>query len=288
MNETETLNAYKTRLEDYLDKLPMAGAPDKLREAMRYSLLNGGKRLRGCLLLAACELGGGDAEAALPFAAAMEMIHAYSLIHDDPPAMDNDTLRRGKPTNHVVFGEALAILAGDALLTHAVELMAASRHPCAFAALGEIIRAAGVGGMLAGQTLDVMNEGAEPDIALVEEIHKGKTAAMLTAPLTAGLILSGAEDALVEAGRVYGHHLGLAFQIVDDLLDLEGDPALMGKTLGKDKEEGKLTWPACVGIAQARKDAETQIEKAMEALAPFGEKAEFLRALARSTLHRVQ
>ena len=288
MSEKETLNAYKTRLEAYLDDLPMTGAPDKLREAMRYSLLNGGKRLRGCLLLAACELGGGDAEAALPFAAALEMIHAYSLIHDDLPAMDNDTLRRGKPTNHVVFGEALAILAGDALLTHAVEVMAASGHPNAFPALGEIIRAAGVGGMLAGQTLDVTNEGAEPDIHLVEEIHRGKTAALLTAPVTAGLILAGAEKALVEAGRTYGFHLGMAFQIVDDLLDLEGDPALMGKTLGKDQAEGKLTWPACVGIEQAKRDAETHIKEAVEALSPFGEKAAFLRSLALSTLHRVQ
>ena len=288
MNEKQALSAYKSKLEKYLDKLPMTSAPDKLKEAMRYSLLGGGKRLRGCLLLAACELGGGDAETALPFAAALEMIHAYSLIHDDLPAMDNDTLRRGKPTNHVVFGEALAILAGDALLTHAVEIMAASKHPNAFAALGEIIRAAGIGGMLAGQTLDVTNEGAEPSIALVEEIHKGKTAALLTAPVVAGLILSGAEDTLVEAGRAYGYHLGLAFQIIDDLLDLEGDPLLMGKTLGKDKEEGKLTWPACVGIGQARKDAETHIGKAVDALAPFGEKSEFLRALALSTLHRVQ
>lgn len=288
MNDKEMLNAYKAQLEDYLDKLPITGAPEQLREAMRYSLLNGGKRLRGYLLLAACELGGGDAEAALPFAAALEMIHAYSLIHDDLPAMDNDTMRRGKPTNHVVFGEALAILAGDALLTHAVEIMAASGHPKAFHAMGEIIRAAGVGGMLAGQTLDVMNEGAEPDIALVKEIHKSKTAALLTAPLTAGLILAGAEEKLVEAGRAYGYHLGMAFQIVDDLLDLEGDPALMGKTLGKDQEEGKLTWPVCVGVEQARKDAEAHIGQAVDALAPFGEKAAFLRALALSTLHRAQ
>ncbi|MBR5110525.1 MAG: polyprenyl synthetase family protein [Clostridia bacterium] len=288
MKEKETLNAYKERLERFLSDLPMAGAPDKLREAMRYSLLNGGKRLRGCLLLAACELGGGDAEQALPFAAAMEMIHAYSLIHDDLPAMDNDTMRRGKPTNHVVFGEALAILAGDALLTHAVEIMASSRHPRAFAALGEIIRAAGIGGMLAGQTLDVTNEGAEPDIALVRDIHRGKTAAMLTAPLTAGLILAGAESERVEAGRKYGQHLGMAFQIVDDLLDVEGDPALMGKTLGKDIEAGKLTWPACVGMEQARLDAQEHIRQAVDALAPFGEKAGFLRALALSTLHREQ
>ncbi len=288
MNEKETLNAYKARLEDYLDRLPMTGAPEQLREAMRYSLLNGGKRLRGCLLLAACELGGGDAEAALPFAAALEMIHAYSLIHDDLPAMDNDTLRRGQPTNHVVFGEAMAILAGDGLLTHAFEIMAASPHPQAFRALGEIARAAGIGGMLAGQTLDVTMEGSPPDIQLVQSIHAGKTAALLTAPVTAGLILANADETLIEAGRAYGFHLGMAFQIVDDLLDLEGDPALMGKTLGKDVQEGKLTWPACVGLPQARMDAETHIQSAADALSPFGDRAQFLRDLAFSTLHRVQ
>ena len=288
MNTKETLQAYKERLEIYLNALPIAGAPDKLREAMRYSLLNGGKRLRGCLLLSACELAGGTVEEALPFAAALEMIHAYSLIHDDLPAMDNDTLRRGKPTNHVVYGEAVAILAGDGLLTHAFETMAASAHPRAFRALGEIAKAAGVGGMLAGQTLDVTMEGAAPNMELVNAIHRGKTAALLTAPVTAGLILGGASEKEIEAGRAYGYHLGMAFQIVDDLLDLEGDPALMGKTLGKDVEEGKLTWPACVGVEQARKDAEAHIRAAAEALKPFGEKAEFLRSLAFSTLNRVQ
>ncbi len=288
MNEKEVLAAYKARLEAYLDALPMAGAPDRLREAMRYSLLNGGKRLRGCLLLAACELAGGNTEEALPFAAALEMIHAYSLIHDDLPAMDNDTLRRGKPTNHVVFGEAMAILAGDGLLTHAFEVMAAANHPRALRALGEIAKAAGVGGMLAGQTLDVTMEGTEPTMDLVNTIHRGKTAALLTAPITAGLILGGASDTEIEAGREYGYHLGMAFQIVDDLLDLEGDPALMGKTLGKDQAEGKLTWPACVGVDQARKDAEAHIRVAADALAPFGKKAEFLQTLAFSTLHRVQ
>ena len=289
MNTNETLQGYKDRLEAYLDALPFSGAPDKLREAMRYSLLGGGKRLRGCLLLASYAMGGGQAEeSAMPFAAALEMIHAYSLIHDDLPAMDNDTLRRGKPTNHVKFGEAVAILAGDALLTYAFEVMAASAHPRAFRALGEIARAAGVGGMLAGQTLDVTLEGSRPEKAKVEKIHEGKTAALLTAPVTAGLILAGADEQAIEAGRRYGFHLGMAFQIVDDLLDVEGDPALMGKTLGKDAEEGKMTWPACVGAAQARQDAAAHIEAASAALALFGEKADFLRALAFSTLHRVQ
>ena len=288
MTEQGRMDAYKTRLEAYLESLPLSGAPDRLRQAMRYSLLGGGKRLRGCLLLAACELGGGTIEEALPFAAALEMIHAYSLIHDDLPAMDNDSLRRGKPTSHVVFGEALAILAGDGLLTHAFEIIAASPHPRAFQALGEIAKAAGVGGMLAGQTLDVTMEGTPPDRELVTAIHQGKTAALLTAPLTAGLILANAPEEKMEAGRTYGYHLGMAFQIVDDLLDLEGDPALMGKTLGKDQAEGKLTWPACVGLEKAREDAAAHIRAAADALAPFGEKGEFLRTLAFSTLHRVQ
>lgn len=288
MNLTEALSAYKARLDAYLSALPFPGAPDILRDAMRYSLLNGGKRLRGCMLLAAWDMAGGQGEDPLPFAAALEMIHAYSLIHDDLPAMDNDTLRRGKPTNHVVYGEAMAILAGDGLLTHAFELMAASSHPRAFRALGEIARAAGVSGMLAGQTLDVTLEGTSPTRDVVEKIHLGKTAALLTAPITAGLVLAGASEDQIAAGRDYGRHLGLAFQIVDDLLDLEGDAALMGKTLGKDAAEGKLTWPACVGMDKARTDAAYHIQAAADALAPFGNAAEFLQGLAFYTLHRVQ
>ena len=284
----ETLRAYKERLEKALSDLPMEGAPDILKESMRYSLLSGGKRLRGCLLLSACEMAGGHADDALPFACALEMIHAYSLIHDDLPAMDNDTMRRGKPTNHVVYGEAVAILAGDALLTHAFEIMAQSNHPAAFRALGEIAKAAGVSGMIAGQTLDVTMEGSKPEKELVEKIHLGKTAALLTAPITAGLMLAGASEAQITAGREFGMHLGVAFQIVDDILDLEGDPALMGKTLGKDQAEGKLTWPACVGLNQAKADAKQHIDSAVSALVPFGKKAEFLQALAISTLHLVQ
>ncbi len=288
MNANETMESYKKLLEAYLEALPFAGAPEALRKAMRYSLLGGGKRLRGCLTLASYRLAGGSPEEALPFAAALEMIHAYSLIHDDLPAMDNDTLRRGKPTNHVVFGEAMAILAGDGLLSHAFEIMAASAHPRAFRAMGEIARAAGVGGMLAGQVLDVTNEGSAPNRTLTEQIQRGKTAALFTAPVTAGLILGGAEDGLIEAGRSFGFHLGMAFQIVDDILDLEGDPALMGKTLGKDEEEGKLTWPACVGLTQAKLDAAAHIEAAVRALAAFGAGGALLRDIAYSSLHRVQ
>ena len=288
MSYAETLRAYQAQVNGALEALSMAGAPDILRQAMRYSLLAGGKRLRGVLALAACQMAGGKAADALPFACALEMIHTYSLIHDDLPAMDNDTLRRGKPTNHVVYGEAMAILAGDGLLTHAFELMAAQTHPAAFAALGEIARAAGIGGMLRGQTLDVTLEGTRPTREQVEQIHLGKTAAMITAPVTAGLLLAGASPDQIAAGREYGKHLGVAFQIVDDLLDLEGDPAVLGKSIGKDQAEGKLTWPACVGAAQARMDAETHLRQAAEALACFGEQGAFLRQLALENLHRAQ
>lgn len=282
------LNAYKQMVEEALRNLPMEGAPDILKEAMQYSLLSGGKRLRGCLVLAACEMAGGNTKDALPFACAVEMIHAYSLIHDDLPAMDNDTLRRGKPTNHIVFGEAMAILAGDGLLTHAFQIMAQSDHSRALEALWEMARAAGIGGMIAGQALDVTLEGTHPEGTSVQKIHEGKTAALLTAPVVAGLILADADTGKIAAGRKFGYHLGIAFQIVDDLLDLEGDPALMGKTLGKDQAEGKITWPACVGINQARLDAKNHIDAAINALEPFGKEAEFLQTLAFSTLHRVQ
>jgi len=284
----EKLKYYKALVEDALCSLPMAGAPAILREAMQYSLLSGGKRLRGCLALAACEMASGKIDDALPFAAAVEMIHAYSLIHDDLPAMDNDCLRRGKPTNHIVYGEAMAILAGDALLTHAFEGMAQSPHPKAFQALGEMARAAGISGMLKGQAMDVTLEGTSPDADTVRKIHEGKTAALITAPVVAGLILGNADERQIAAGREYGYHLGIAFQIVDDLLDLEGDPLLMGKTLGKDQACGKITWPAAVGEAQARLDAAEHINLAVSALSLFGNKAEFLQALAFSTLHRVQ
>lgn len=288
MNFDAQRETYKAMVEQALAALPFPGAPDLLRDAMRYSLLGGGKRLRGSLALAACEMGGGQPEAALPLACALEMIHAYSLIHDDLPAMDDDVLRRGKPTNHVVYGEAMAILAGDGLLTYAFEVLGGCDTPHALRAIREVAQAAGVSGMVAGQALDVSMEGEKPEKDLVERIHRGKTAALLTAPVTAGLALAGAPEQAIEAGREYGLHLGIAFQIVDDLLDLEGDAVLLGKTPGKDAATGKLTWPACVGVPQARQDAEKHVRAAVSALDTFGNKAEFLQALAIHTLHRVQ
>ena len=284
----ERMNVYRTAVEDALKTCVPDGVPEPLRGAMRYSLLAGGKRLRPVMLLAAHEMiATYDAEA-LRFAVALEMIHTYSLIHDDLPAMDNDTLRRGKPTNHVVYGEAVAILAGDALQSLAFETMLASNHPKALQAMRVIARNAGVQGMIAGQTLDVTREGEAPTPELVSAIHEKKTACLLTAPVEAGLILAGADEAQCAAARVYGEKMGVAFQIIDDLLDVLGDTVALGKTAGKDAAEGKLTWPALYGIEKSRKDAEQLTEEACAALSIFGIKAEFLQTLARDTLARVQ
>ena len=266
---------------------PRDGIPRNLNTAMRYSLLAGGKRLRPTLLLAACHLLLDDVSAALPFAAAVEMIHTYSLIHDDLPAMDNDDLRRGKPSNHKAFGEATAILAGDALLNLAYELMGRSAHPRALKALSAIALAAGSSGMIAGQAADMWMEGREADQDMLRYIHSHKTADLITAPVVAGLILAGADDRQLEQGRMYGCHLGLAFQIVDDLLDELGDETKMGKRLGKDHAVGKLTWPGLYGIEQARDEAARQIDMAVKAAGFFRARGEFLIALAQNSLKRV-
>ena len=266
--------------------------PEKLFEAMDYSLSAGGKRLRPVLLLAACDTLGGNVEEAIPFACALEMIHTYSLIHDDLPAMDNDDLRRGRPTNHKVYGEGMAILAGDGLLSAAMELMLRAAVKMGdmrgIRAAEAIARRAGVTGMVAGQVMDVTGEGSEPTLEKVEYIHLHKTADLLTAPIEAGFILAGADNATVKAGCEYGKHLGLAFQMVDDLLDVEGDAATLGKTPGKDAAEGKLTWVAVKGIDATRVDAKTAVEKAVAALESAGGETNFLKTLAQSTLNRVQ
>ena len=266
--------------------------PEKLLEAMDYSLCAGGKRLRPVLLLAACDTLGGDVNEALPFACALEMIHTYSLIHDDLPAMDNDDLRRGRPTNHKVFGEGMAILAGDGLLSAAMELMLRSAVRMGdmrgVRAAEAIARRAGVTGMVAGQVMDVTGEGSEPTLEKVDYIHRHKTADLLTAPIEAGFILAGADDKTVAAGCEFGVNLGLAFQMVDDLLDVEGDAVTLGKTPGKDAAEGKLTWVAVKGVEETRRDAAMAVEKAVNALKSISGDTNFLKTLAQSTLNRVQ
>ena len=264
--------------------------PERLLKAMKYSLEAGGKRLRPVMLLAACEMAGGDTETALPFACAIEMIHTYSLIHDDLPAMDNDDLRRGKPTNHKVFGEDLAILAGDGLLNAAAELMARTALRMAdsrgIRALEIIMRHAGVTGMIAGQTRDVLSEGEMPREDLVAYIHSHKTADLLEAPMEAGLALAGADESQIGAGYAYGLHFGLAFQMTDDLLDVKGDAALMGKNTGMDSALNKMTWVALRGVEGTEKDAEEQVELAIRALNDLPWEHGFFEELVRGVITR--
>ena len=263
--------------------------PERLTEAMLYSLMAGGKRLRPILLLAACEMAGGKAEDAIPFACALEMIHTYSLIHDDLPGMDNDDLRRGRPTSHKVFGEGMAVLAGDGLLNGAMELClkaALRREDMLGLRAAEILASrAGVTGMIAGQVIDVTMEGSEPTEPLVEYIHMHKTSDLLQAPMEIGLTLAGCTPRQIESGRIYGMELGMAFQIVDDLLDVTGDASLMGKNTGMD--EKKLTWVALKGVEQAGRDAKEHIDAAIEALKDLPWNGGFFERLARESLSRV-
>ncbi|MCH5286257.1 MAG: polyprenyl synthetase family protein [Christensenellaceae bacterium] len=290
----KTYAAYQAMVEEALPRqlASLGSIPEPLHQAMAYSLEAGGKRLRPVLLLAACDMAGGSLEEAMPFACALEMIHTYSLIHDDLPAMDNDDLRRGRPTNHKVFGEAMAILAGDGLLSAAGELMlsAAVRmdDQRGVRAAEAILRRAGVTGMVAGQTMDVTGEGSEPTIEKVSYIHLHKTADLLTAPIEAGLLLAGASGEQVRAGTEFGQRLGLAFQMVDDVLDVQGDMAVLGKTTGKDAEQGKLTWVSVRELDGAREDARAQVALAVKALNQLDMDTNFLKTLAQSTLERVQ
>jgi geranylgeranyl diphosphate synthase type II len=272
--------------------LPRAGSvPATVRRAMAYSLFPGGKRLRPVLALEACRLVGGRAADALPAAAAIEMIHTYSLIHDDLPALDNDDLRRGRAASHRMFGEAMAILAGDALLTHAFEVMA--HHPSAprtsgarLRAMAVVARAAGVRGMIAGQVLDLEAEGRAFTYPHLLRIHRGKTGALIQAALEAGAILGGGSAGEVSALGRYGEGVGLAFQIVDDILDQEGSAEGLGKTVGKDRRAGKATFPALLGIPASRRRAERAAAAAIGALGRFGRRAGRLTDLARFIVER--
>ena len=260
--------------------------PKLLCQSMRYSLLAGGKRVRPVLLLAACEMLGGDLEQAKVPAAALEMIHTYSLIHDDLPGMDDDDYRRGRPTNHKVYGVGHAILAGDALLNYAYEslLKNASDHPENMKghvlAAKAIANRAGVCGMIAGQSLDLSSEHMEPDAERLLYIHTHKTADLLTAPLMAAAYIAGADEQQIKALARFGYCLGIAFQIDDDLLDVEGDAALLGKQTGMDAQRGKLTWPALMGVQASRERSARLWDEAEEALSIFGERAGFMRGFA--------
>ena len=285
---------YLKMVEEHLtDTLKSLGfIPQRILDPMCYSLSAGGKRVRPVMLLAACDMGGGKTERALPFACALEMIHTYSLIHDDLPAMDNDDERRGKPSCHVAFGEDLAILAGDGLLSAASEIMLreAVLHPDGRAAAAAlcVMRRAGVTGMVGGQTVDVTMENKPVTEETVRYIHLHKTADLLTAPMEAGLMLAGASRDQIEAGIQFGQKLGLAFQMMDDLLDVEGDAAVLGKRTGLDDQAGKQTWIALRGVNGTKADLERTTDEAISALHIFGTSGNFFKDLALKMLHRVQ
>lgn len=261
-------------------------SPPRLVEAMRYSLLGGGKRLRPILVITAAELFGLEAAAVMPTACALEMIHTYSLIHDDLPSMDDDDLRRGQPTNHKVYGEAMAVLAGDALLTLAFELMAEQASvprvgpALAVRAAAELARAAGAAGMVGGQVQDLEWEGRQAGLEQLRRIHALKTGALFRASLRCGGILAGAGDAELAQLDRYAAQFGLAFQIQDDILDVVGDVGKTGKGVGRDLKLEKSTYVALFGLEGAQAQARAAVADAVAALEPFGARAQVLRALA--------
>jgi len=266
--------------------------PCNLHQAMRYSVMAGGKRIRPVLMMAACEAAGGDAEQVVPVACAMEMIHTYSLIHDDLPAMDDDDFRRGRPTCHKVFGEAMAILAGDALLTEAFVLLSSpdTARCLPHGALRRIIhivaRNAGSFGMVGGQAVDIESEGREVDTAILEYIHTHKTGALILASIKAGALAGGADEAAYGCLTRYGEAVGLAFQVADDILDVVGDEKVLGKKVGVDEVRGKATYPALFGLAEAQKRAVELRDLALAALDPLPATAEPLRQIARFIVDR--
>ena len=272
--------AARRRLVDGALRACLPPGRSRLGQAMRYSLLGGGKRLRPIVALAAAEAAGGSARAVLPFACALEMIHTYSLVHDDLPAMDDDDIRRGRPTCHKVYGEGLAILVGDALLTEAFGLLSSARGvPPArtLAAVTEVARAAGAGGMVGGQALDLAAEGMRASLATLRAIHARKTGALFRVAARAGGLVAGAPPAVLRRLTDYGEHLGLAFQIADDILDAAAGPAADGRT---DLALRKATYPAVLGAASARSHLVRARDRALAALAPLGPAAEPLHALA--------
>ena len=279
------LRQYQQSVDAELDRLvpPETTPPETIHRAMRYSLFAGGKRIRPILCLEAAHAVGNAPECTVAAACSLELIHTYSLIHDDLPALDNDDYRRGKLTSHKVFGEAMAILTGDALLTLAFQVLgeldlAADRQTRLVA---ELAAAAGtVGGMIGGQVADLEGEGKPPEASLLETIHRAKTGALLRASLRFGAICAGAAAAQYDALSCYGEHIGLAFQIVDDILDVEASSATLGKTAGKDAQQHKVTFPAVYGLEASRRMAEEECARAHRVLQPFGARAAGLDELA--------
>ncbi|MBQ9859292.1 MAG: polyprenyl synthetase family protein [Clostridia bacterium] len=292
---------YTSQLQAHCDRFDTAlpaympatdGLQTTVAQAMAYACEGGGKRIRPVLVMEFCRLCGGEVEQALPFAAAIEMIHSYSLVHDDLPCMDNSLLRRGRPSTHAKYGETMALLAGDGLLNLAFETMLrpASRDgldpSCALGAASALADAAGIEGMVGGQVIDLESEGKTIDLSTLEALQRGKTAALLTAACVMGARLAGASPSMEEAARVYGEQVGLSFQIVDDILDVTATADKLGKPVGSDAENEKVTYVSLLGLEEARALAAQRTAAAVEALAVFGAEADNLRHLAQSLLER--
>ncbi|PSP16850.1 MAG: farnesyl-diphosphate synthase [Cyanobacteria bacterium QS_8_64_29] len=285
------LAARQAAVERALAQALTGDDPQQIYEAMRYSLLAGGKRLRPILCLASCELVGGSTETAMPTACALEMIHTMSLIHDDLPAMDDDDYRRGQLTNHKRYGEDTAILAGDGLLAHAFEAIAEGSQDVPPSRVVRVVarvgRAVGATGIVGGQAADLAAEGsAQADLDTLHYIHTRKTGALLEACVTSGGILGGAQDSDLERLSRYAYNIGLAFQVIDDILDVTADGTVLGKTAGKDAAAAKATYPSFWGIERSRDYASQLIEGAIAALSGYGERADPLRGIARWILTR--
>ncbi|MEW9080387.1 polyprenyl synthetase family protein [Terrisporobacter glycolicus] len=278
----EKINYIETLLNEYMPK--EEGYQQTIMQAMNYSLEAGGKRLRPILTLESCKIVGGKEEDAIPFAVAIEMIHTYSLIHDDLPALDNDDLRRGKPTNHKVFGEAMATLAGDALLNYAFEIMLSSSIDKKdsnkyLKAINEIAKHAGIYGMIGGQVVDVESENKIIDKEKLDFIHLNKTAAMIIGCMRAGAIIGGASEEELEKVTKYGKNIGLSFQIVDDILDITGDEVKLGKPIGSDIENHKSTYPSLLGLEKSRQIARQLIEDGKSSIDGLSSEIDFLNQL---------
>lgn len=278
----EKINYIETLLNEYMPK--EEGYQQTIMQAMNYSLKAGGKRLRPILTLESCKIVGGKEEDAIPFAVAIEMIHTYSLIHDDLPALDNDDLRRGKPTNHKVFGEAMATLAGDALLNYAFEVMLSSSIDKKdsnkyLRAINEIAKHSGIYGMIGGQVVDVESENKIIDKDKLDFIHLNKTAAMIIGCMRAGAIIGGASEEELEKVTKYGKNIGLSFQIVDDILDITGDEVKLGKPIGSDIENHKSTYPSLLGLEKSRQIARQLIEDGKSSIDGLSSEIDFLNQL---------
>jgi len=278
----EYMSNAERAIDEALDRYlpPESEPPQTLHKAMRYSVFSPGKRLRPTMVMMSAETCGGRAADVLPIACALEMIHTYSLIHDDLPAIDNDDLRRGRPTSHKVFGEAMAILAGDALLTHAFHILAELPPANLHEILLAITEGVGIGGMVSGQVVDVESEGKAPDLDAVKYIHLRKTAAPFAAAMKGGALAVDAPEEKMQALSRYGTDFGLAFQIVDDILNEIGDAEKTGKPVGTDRALGKQTYPRVAGIEESKRAAREYAERAKQSLASFGPEAQLLRDLA--------